>query len=368
MKKTLLFLLFLSAAAGAQGVQDFCNQPYELICGPSLQRNKKRDLRLEERTQQIITEAKRNVLIALPDANPAELDFKSEEHAKGILTSRQLEIANLYFEGIYQALRKKIGKSFNDFKPAFIQVQKYLTKTIHQRIQFNNPEDAEKMLLALSSDRVEFVDALEILSSKPANKAELLSNLVESCGKDGMEDNDFAIELDEKNYVVICPGDYLAISADSANKKMTFQDLAAQLWTLGHEMGHLIDAGAFPKSYTQFHTCVDENYLEDLAPIEGKILSDYMGEISADYWGTEALADILKYVNDNQQRLIILQNSLESLCGTEKDDVHPDGRFRIENLVRRNPRLSEVLGCEEDLEIEFKPSCTLRGAWKKRYW
>jgi hypothetical protein len=356
----------------AASVQDFCHDPVKLVCGAPIGAREARAKRLSERIREIQYFAWDGVLKKIPDAKWDELPFDSNEAKdhevssnQQTLSLRQQKIANLYFGQVNQLLKKNIGGLYESFKPAYEEVRKFMIATVKARVTKDRPSDAKEMLQSLNSSNIQFIDTIEVLENPRSNQGELISQIVESCGKEGLEDNAFAVSIDGTQYLVLCPGDYLAAWDPSVKTGINLQEISGEVWTLGHEMGHHVDAHNYPNSYQKFKACIQNNYVAELAAGDPE---EYMGEISADYWGTEALAGLLFNVKTEQERLLILQSALDGLCDTPDDNIHPDGRFRIENFVRRNPRLSQVLGCKADPNIAFKPSCTLRGAWKQRFW
>jgi hypothetical protein len=360
-----LFALLFPTFSFAVTMQDFCQDPIKIVCGPTIGSRQSRNERLKQRINDVRSAAWENVLKVIPDAKWEEIPFDSEEHPSKSLTVRQQQLARIYFEQVNNVLRANIGGLFEYFKPAFEEIRKFMVETVKARVKKDRPADAKKMLKNLDPEKIQFIDAVDVLDHPHANQGELLDHIVESCGKEGLEDNAFAVEIDNDRFIVVCPGEYLAVWDPQQKTGINLQEVSGEVWTLGHEMGHHIDALTFPSSYKKFRSCINDSYASELAL---KDSAEYMGEISADYWGTETLAGLLFNVKSEQERLSLLQDSLDSLCDTPDDNIHPDGRFRIENFVRRNPRLSQVLGCKADPKISFKPSCTLRGAWKERFW
>jgi hypothetical protein len=55
----------------------------------------------------------------------------------------------------------------------------------------------------------------------------------------------------------------------------------------------------------------------------------------------------------------LLQKCLEQLCDADDDGVHPDGKFRIERVIRGSPELAKVLGCS--MPPPAGPGCGLTG-------
>lgn len=372
----LLLIILFSAPVLSATVQDFCNDPYKFVCGPQLQKKQKRDVRVQIRAEALRAAAWSEVLKKFPGAQPNELPFASLETPKVKMSVRQKEIAKSYFKSLYAGLKLQVGHESQHVFPAFKNVKEFLVAMVKQRVRTIRPVDAAKMLAVLH--QVEFIDAIDFLNSHN-DEDEIVESITESCGKDGLEDNAFAAEADGRKFVIMCPGDYLAIFEPGNKNGISGLEIAGEIWTLGHELGHHIDFEDFKTSYENLTACVEDHYLNQLGEEEEGVreiltkesVPRYMKEISADYWGTEAWVGVFSSIKDEQTKLYVIQDSLEGLCGTPDDGQsggHPEGRFRIENFVRRNPRLSQTLGCKINPAIAFKPSCTLRGAWNKRFW
>ena len=225
----------------------------------------------------------------------------------------------------------------------------------------------------LSERKIRFVNFLDLAEGR-AGDEDFVKDMMSGCGRDGMEDNAFATnnEKDGLNYVVICPGSFLATHLPGRFRDVSENASFGQIWTLGHETGHHVDAREFPLSYAKLRACVAEHHGAKLK-LGAAQVDEYMSEIAGDYWGTEALADYVATLASPRQKLIVVQENLEDLCtseddGGEEEGGHPSGRFRIEQLVRQNPRLHQALGCKPRRTEPAGVSCTLRGAWRQRFW
>lgn len=387
MRSLLLFcaLLGASAEAGTGPVKRrpasaellfFCERPYDALCGKLEGAEAARAAKIEELRQGITERAWKAVLESYENAGTLEeWEALMAEVAAGKhkLVKIDREIAKVYFSEIYRASRELLGTSFESAERAFGRVRAFMLPKVRERLAREAPEEAGRMNQELSEEKIRFVNFLDLAEGRAGDR-DFAKEMISGCGRDGMEDNAFATtnEKDGLNYVVICPGSFLAAHVpgrfDSVSENASF----GLLWTLGHETGHHIDAREFPKSYEKLRACVASHHGARLKLGPAKI-DEYMSEIAGDYWGTEALADYLATLDSPLHKLVVLRENLEDLCGSEDDGDeeeggHPSGRFRIEQMVRQNPRLHEAMGCPARAPEKAGVSCTLRGAWRKRFW
>ncbi len=189
----ILGLLSISSSIYAStDLQKFCNRPYELICSTSSEKKQSRDERHKQRKNEIKQAAIKYVLERDPKAKVDEIAFDDNEFLNGPLTKSQRQLAKLYFEGVYQALKKMIGNSYVNFKPAFTQVQKFLVKTVKERVSKAQPSEARQMVSALQTRNVTFIDAmdaLKILQVAGRDQTVMIDHINQTCGRDGLKDN-----------------------------------------------------------------------------------------------------------------------------------------------------------------------------------
>lgn len=175
-----------------------------------------------------------------------------------------------------------------------------------------------------------------------------------ACGVNGLEVNAFY----EGGSIVLCPGLMISMKDYGANKS---DMLAALRFTLGHEIGHAIDAEAFPDVYGSMASCY-----RTISGNPNVWQGETAGEISADYWGAIALtsnhvrANKLNLDNpDNNARVVAL--SVDGFC-TERptaDSPHPEGAFRVNESIGRHPYIARALGCNSI--SSSTPYCGLQG-------
>jgi hypothetical protein len=288
----------------------------------------------------------------------------------------------VYFHSAYDEINKMLPNVIEKYQLAFKKIDKFFIQRIQSLIRKVKPEAEKDMIESLNPKTIQVIDAIEVLRKHIKNE-DLMDSIVSECGRSGLEDNafaqSFAVDPDDPEkgfarYLVICPGDYLTSFDDEDDSELgKVPAIYGEAWTLAHETGHHIDSTLFPETYEKLQACIATYYLSDLGEVandgnkekiaKGQV-TRYMSEISADYWGTEAMTLLLKgAVKDPEERSFVLQNSLASLCGSKDDGKtggHPDGKFRIEQ-IGKNPQLRRTLRCDT-IPQGVPPACTLKGS------
>lgn len=163
-----------------------------------------------------------------------------------------------------------------------------------------------------------------------------------SCGVNGLETNAFYMA----GMMVVCPGIIASMSDYQTSKE---QMLTALKFTLGHEIGHAIDAGVKPAVYMKMKDCYKQ--------ISGDptIWDNENGnEISADYWGALALGSQLDPTRPEvNARTLAL--SVDGICGLE------DSEFRFNQILAKHPYLARALNCSST--TREAPFCSLNGSY-----
>ncbi|MBI3543612.1 MAG: hypothetical protein HY075_10100, partial [Deltaproteobacteria bacterium] len=253
-------LLALAALSGAHAsLEDFCDRPYEAICGEDDEAETERDRKVEQIKQRISRKAHE---AAGPNAP-----------------------LKRYYQELMAALRAELGEAHKAPAFHFERIRARLVPAV-KTLRHVSADEADDMLANLA--RVKFIDALQLLSSPAKDEEQLAATVRKDCGDDGMIDNAFAFDHEGELYVVVCPGAAVAaLGPDDRTLKSTELALAGVVWLLGHETGHHIDASDHPVMYDKLKACLADNYASEL---KSRDLDGYMSEISADYWGTEELA------------------------------------------------------------------------------
>lgn len=85
-----------------------------------------------------------------------------------------------------------------------------------------------------------------------------------------------------------------------------------------------------------------------------KVAESHMGEISADTWGAQVMGSYIK--NENltfEEGSELIAANMMKLCGSRDQGVHPSGDLRILEIMRKNPKIIEALGCSQEIEPKY---------------
>ncbi|MBI2068972.1 MAG: hypothetical protein HYT79_00075 [Elusimicrobia bacterium] len=174
------------------------------------------------------------------------------------------------------------------------------------------------------------------------------------CGFDGMNYRDAYFNVrNNKTYMVLCPGTLLAavtpgLEGVPMSLSARFEYLA---FVIGHEIGHIIDTREHAGAFDRMSGCVANEFVP--SP------SNYMREISADYWSAEALFQHLNNNGDQEEIRNFLTRSFNIICLGDDDGKHPAVIIRLNTFIGRNPNLRRIAGCEPPIAAE--PACTIAG-------
>ncbi len=137
-----------------------------------------------------------------------------------------------------------------------------------------------------------------------------------------------------QSVIIVYPGILLAeMRGDGAPARLDF--------VLLHETAHSIDSGRFPSLYAGYAGCLKSAY--------GQSFKNW-DEVLADYWAVSALPAFMP----RSGGLDYLGKSYELICGTEGEAGsllvaitsadHPSAKYRVENILGRDPGVAKVLG------------------------
>lgn len=268
-------------------------------------------------------------------------------------------------ESVYQitnVMRDDVRNALSDSKTALFQ---FISAT-----NLINNEHKSSMIQKISNVSLlygkEYVEKLVVQGKKQApnmSEEELKVHAnklyMSACGMNGMEINAF---FDNGN-LVLCPGLLISMS-DYGGKKDEI--LSALRFTIGHEIGHSIDAAVYPDVYNKMQTCY-----QDVSKDNNIWKADMAGEITADYWGAIAMATNTQSSfrtpklnpNDPEKNARIIAYSVDGFCRppTESGSPHPEGAFRINQTIGKHPYIARALNCEP-AKVEA-PYCSLKGAY-----
>lgn len=251
-------------------------------------------------------------------------------------------------------------------KPDVIQVFNEAKMTIKQSIAANPqliPSNKTKMMEKINS--VEMRTGAEYIERLTAKIQQQLPNEVpdkireqvimlyqSSCGRNGLDVNAF---YDGKE-LVLCPGLVYSLSDYNPRNKNDVMD--ALSFTIGHEVGHAIDAEEMPEVYSNMRACYVGMTNSPAIWSEG-----IASEISADYWGSLVLSNRLRnngVRGKEAARSVAL--ATDGFCSESVADPHakhPSGTFRVNATISTFPAMREALSCEGP--TNEAPACMING-------
>ena len=268
-------------------------------------------------------------------------------------------------ESVFQitnVMRDEVRKALSDSKTALFQ---FISAT-----SLIKNEHKTTMIQKVSGVNLlygkEYVDRLVLQGKKQApnmseEEVRVHANklYMSACGMNGMEVNAFF----DNGSLVICPG-LLISMADYGGKKDEI--LSALRFTIGHEIGHAIDAAVYPDVYNKMQGCY-----QDVSKNNKIWQPEMAAEITADYWGSIAMASNTSSTfhtkkldpNEPEKNARIIAYSVDGFCRTptETGSPHPESAFRVNQTIGKHPYIARALNCEP--AKEDAPYCSLMGAY-----
>ncbi len=317
-------LIMLPASAGA-GVPDtslpFCKTPYALTCP-----GRNADTVREQKIAKIETELKGRAFEKM-------LDDIEDEGLKSVLQKfddidsvKPKRVRQSVEKIFYEKLREEFSRYISENNLPVNLGDEMVKEALHiaiEEAESISPLIKEKMHTILNETRF-----LAFQNNVDDNSLDDLHALYKLCTK-SFEDNAFATTLKKEKVVVICPGEM--IGAIEFGQEFAFVPnlkLYPLVMTLGHELSHHFDFKHYPSAYKQVLEEMSEHSSDFKKPVE-----KYMREITADIWGLKVAKIVMNKISNPLTRSKMYAGSLNDLCGSEDDGVHPSGRFRIETLA-----------------------------------
>jgi hypothetical protein len=340
-----------SRESRASEFADFCSDPYAAICGSQDELGKVYDQRLAATRASVKDDAEKRAAskYGYEPANDAGYDAYSKAHPE-----QAAALLADFLTWMRAGAMDEVGADPLVWQNAIeARVRETLSSVLDAQATLASDARAS---FGTALGEVEVVDAGKIIED--GEKHPLWPNFVYQCSTNGWRDNAFHPPGMQK--VVLCPGLILAARED-ASKPASAQDMfGGTVWTLAHETGHSIDFGWFPEPYAALRACVEDEYIRPgvLAGFAGLSqssqewtdkLEGHMEEIVADTWANEVLALLIERqaAGDSARGFALLRDSAIGLCGYRDDGVrYGSDKFRIGQLMGRNPRLRKALGCE----------------------
>ena len=361
---TVAAISTLSFSAFAAG-DSVCSDPLQRICKDTEVQRKERDVFVNNLKKEISDEASKN---AAPRIDEMKKKISSFHFIK-----RFIQTVKIRNQEIMNSAKKRIG-GFESVVTNDENVNK-IKEYMYQAIDTSKFDDFTKTNFKAVIKSVvvgNFADFIEKTNLDDNVLAQLLNN---ACGSDGLVDNAFATTLGSERYVLICPG-FLITLNQTASDNDRFNSI---LQAISHEMGHHIDNSKVGNElYAPYLSCLSKNYADKFArnktddkfckqknqdPLKcnDQVTMSHSHELIADQWGIKVTAiharTQLYSAADADQ---MLTDSWAKLCGSGDEGTHPNGDFRIGSLMRKNPNITQYLGCNAS-ETDAKPACTFDG-------
>jgi hypothetical protein len=367
IKFSLIISFIYSIALSAHDIEiNYCDNPTDFVCGQHTSNSNVREKEIALMKEQIKNLASINIeqrLNTLSKNRPAN-KFRIFSGLKESLIKSKIR-----FEETSKASASLVSNYEDDIITSDII---FLVKSLLKEAIDNSPIDqVNKTNMKLNIDEVivgNFSDYLDRTTITNGSGLSLISHLfTSSCGSDGLVDNAFATELGKDKYVLICPGWLITLNKTPTNEER-FNNI---LLVLAHEIAHHIDSRKFPNVYKEMIECYTNNFSKFLNKSDKrkemckrnkekcnhKTVIDHMGEITADYWASEVTALYLTKNNISESLSEkLLSESIAKLCDAKDEGTHPSGLFRINNIQRANPNISNHLECTRQSKF-----CSIKG-------
>lgn len=319
-------LFSTNALAAADPVlREFCDAPLRFVCGSSAEAGiEVRKKRIEEIERRIAADALKKTSREFRDLHlgpaPSEQDLFSVDRV-----SMRKKVLKFY----YSQLREGIRQYLKTHQVPSDQMIHQIKANVRAIIETSAELSLEKRELFSSLIEQTRLVTIAEFASELENSSRDVAILAQACSKKIFTDNAVADERRGERIIVLCPGMLIA-SIESAKVAGLPQSeyLSGIIATVAHELAHQFDYRDFPRDYEFLANRLERVRSELGVPR----LDGYLSEISADYWANETLALFLKGKESSKVRRSVLKLSLEDLCATDDDGIHPSGAFRIERV------------------------------------
>ena len=209
------------------------------------------------------------------------------------------------------------------------------------------------------------------------------------CGTDGMKSKAFILKTGHgpnrsginyssppEDYVFICPGQLFTLNQISNEEERFTSILQVITREMGKYMFELVTEQ--DETYFPFLNCFKENYHASLRKSDGQktmcnsygiespicreaVVGAHRTELVANHWGNRVLALYAREHNySTTQMESMIKSNFAHTCNEEDDILNPSGKFRIEMVLRLDPKISDLLSCNNS--AVKKPACTFEGS------
>jgi len=299
----------------------FCKNPFAATC-PGKNADKVREQKIAKIESELKGHAFESMLEEIEDENVKAV-LQNFDDIDSVKPKRIRQAVEKIF---YEKLREEFSRYISENNLPINLGDELVKEALHIAVEeeeFIAPSIKEKMHTILNETRF-----LAFQNNVEDNSLDDLHALYKLCTK-SFEDNAFATTLKKEKVVVICPGEMIgAIEFGQEFAIVPNLKLYPLVMTLGHELSHHFDFKHYPSAYKQILEEMAEHRSEFKKPVE-----KYMREITADIWGLKVAKIVMSKIGNPLTRSKMYAGSLNDLCGSEDDGVHPSGKFRIEKLA-----------------------------------
>ena len=334
----------------------FCRDPYAAVCfsmGGAEKRLEEARVALgmrKEAQQRAEGAALKKLRYPIGDASARSRLYGVGPEPRGESPRSPNTNYKLYLKSLYSQVQRSVNP-----KAPMERIKKAVLATIASqdlspekkaeltaRIQGTSGRQLASVPTAASSRPLEVVDGSEaimrLVDYDPVRESRgqwdpnFLADFQAECGVEGMSKN--AYYRSDLHAVVLCPGFLLSMGQGGVLGGSI--DLPPLTMVESHEIAHALNQPSPGQT---------ANYLNCLRKTSSNFPKDFEEELAADVWSAETIAQMM--TGDKNASALFLIRSARSLCDTEKDDHHPSGRYRIENVLGRNQSIREKLNCSD---------------------
>lgn len=362
----IFVVTILNSNARENSSESVCSNPLQRICADTSSQRYERNLYINDLKEEISREAKNNSRLRIAEMKKKIKPIHFFKRLKYSILIRNQEI-------MASAKRRIVGfESSVTSVENISKIKNYMYQAIdNSNITTFAKNDFKNIIQSVVVGN--FSDFIERENLENNITAQRLENI---CGTDGLIDNAFSTTLNGDRYVLICPG-FLITLSQTASDSDRFNNM---LHTLAHEMGHHIDNSNYVNKdvYAPYLNCMSKNYsnyfqrtIEDIKfcnvksnskdACSRKITLSHSRELIADEWGVAVSALHIKTQNYSVfEADQMLTDSWAKLCGASDEGIHPTTNFRIENILRKNSEIVNILSCLNN-ESNIIPGCSFAG-------
>jgi hypothetical protein len=339
MRAALIFIL-LAVHCGSPSARaeetDFCARPFEAVCDDGSTPQAERYARIEAFRSRIVERVRARVT---PPTRAEWLREPLESTARYLryVSELQAELRSEIVPIEARAVLSNLGR-----------IRDLTESAIDQQIQLGVLATPLKHTIGGVSLVLQINEDLIRMYGAEAYSA-LVGGYYEACGEHALSDRVYTQYHDGRWFLVVCAGRLIAAVGSGAHAESNFRNLVR---VISHELGHTIDSGVMSGLYSDFTSCLANRERE----VNGRSLFTsvyWVGtrstEITADFWAIQSVAEYLRSREGRRLnprgRLEFLREAYAALCESEDDGTHPDGRYRVEVLLRGDAGIQAIMGC-----------------------